>query len=136
MRAMPVTRLGWSFGLESCLGRKGRVTLVPSRLLELLLLPSGNRLLIIPGIVPGQPLGKACFIHRLGCRQLRDEQYMDIGCLHLRAVQDGQGPIKWVIAENLCRSEAVIVDNPSLSSSVQVADKDVSAQALMRHRVV
>src|SRR5580704_1917369 len=61
---------------------------------------------------------------------------MKIGCRHLWSVQDGQGPIKWFIAKSPSRSEPVIVNNPSLSLSVQVADKDVSAQALMRHRVV
>ena len=51
-------------------------------------------------------------------------------------MQDGQGPIKWFIAESPGRSEAVIVNNPSLALSIQVTDKDVTAQAFMSHRVV
>jgi hypothetical protein len=104
--------------------------------LLLLLALSHDRVLIIRGSVPGQPLSKARFILGLGCRQLRDEQYMEIGCCHLWSVQDGQGPIKWFVAERPGWSEAVIVNDPSLSLSIQVADKDVSAQAFMGHRIV
>src|ERR1700688_1586381 len=61
---------------------------------------------------------------------------MNIGCGHFWPVQDGHGPIEWVVGKNLGWSETVIVNYPSLSLSVQIADEDVSAQALMRERIV
>ena len=97
---------------------------------------SGNGLFVIRGIVPSHPLGKARLIRGLGCRQGRNEQDVNVGRLHLRPVEDRDGPIQWFVAGNPGRLEAVIVNDPALSLSVQVADEDVSAQALMRDRVV
>src|ERR1700750_643382 len=61
---------------------------------------------------------------------------MNIGCLHLRAVEDRDSPIQWFVAGNPGRLEAGIVNDPPLSLSVQVTDEDVSAQALMGDWIV
>jgi hypothetical protein len=97
---------------------------------------SGNGLFVVWGIVPSHPLGKARLILGLGCRQGRNEQDVNIGRLHLPPVENRDGPIQWLVAGNPGRLEAVIVDDPPLSLSVQVSDKDVGAQALMRNRIV
>ena len=61
---------------------------------------------------------------------------MDIGGCDRRPVQNGHSPIMRIIAKNLGRVEAIVVNNPSLSLSVEIADKDVSTQPSMGHRAV
>lgn len=94
--------------------------------MPLILVLSENRPLIVWGIVPGHPFRKARLILGIGGGQRRDEGDVDIGSRHLRPVQHGHRPIKRIIAENPGRLEAVIIHYPTLTFSIEVADKDVS----------
>ena len=51
-------------------------------------------------------------------------------------MEDRQGPIERFIAESPRRLKPIIVNDPPLALSVQVTDKDMSAQPLVRSWIV